>query len=185
MSERWLPVLGYEGLYEVSDLGRVRSMPREVQNGRGVMVAGGRLLKPTVSERRGSLIVSLSVHNRAESRLVHRLVLESFVGPRPDGMEACHGDGDPGNNRLSNLRWDTHESNMDDQRRHGTNHNSRKRRCKHGHPLEAPNLKPAQAAKGGRSCLVCSREYAHARSQRRPFDPARADERLNALIAAS
>lgn len=184
MPERWLPVLGFEGFYEVSDLGRVRSLPREVQNGRGAMVAGGALLSPT-ADRSGRQVVRLSVRNQATTRLVHRLVLESFLGPRPDGMEACHGDGNPGNNRLSNLRWDTHESNMGDQRRHGTNHNSRKNRCKHGHPLEAPNLKPAQAAKGGRSCLACSREYAHARSQRRPFDPARADERLNALIAAS
>lgn len=184
MSEHWRPVLCYEGFYEVSDLGRVRSLPREVQNGRGAMVAGGVLLRPT-SDRGGRYVVSLSVRNRAACRSVHRLVLEAFVGPRPAGMEACHGDGDPGNNRLSNLRWDTHESNMDDQRRHGTNHNSRKSRCKHGHPLEAPNLKPTQAAAGVRSCLACSREYAHARSQRRPFDPARADERLRALIAAA
>ena len=182
MPERWLPVLGFEGLYEVSDHGRVRSLPREVRNGRGTWVAGGALLNPTV-DRNGRRVVSLSVHNRATSRLVYRMVLESFVGPRPAGMEACHGDGNPGNDHLSNLRWDTHESNMQDMRAHGTNRNTQKTRCKHGHPLDAPNLKPAQAAKGGRSCLSCAREYAHARSQGRPFDPARADERLKALSA--
>lgn len=53
-------------------------------------------------------------------RLVHHLVLEAFVGPCPPGMEACHWDGDPSNNALSNLRWDTHQSNMDDKSRHGT-----------------------------------------------------------------
>jgi hypothetical protein len=52
--------------------------------------------------------------------LVHRLVLESFVGPCPEGMEACHNDGDVLNNRLSNLRWDTRQSNQFDRYKHGT-----------------------------------------------------------------
>ena len=51
---------------------------------------------------------------------VHRLVLEAFIGPCPDGMECCHNDGDPGNNRLDNLRWDTHSANSLDAVRHGT-----------------------------------------------------------------
>lgn len=50
---------------------------------------------------------------------VHVLVLEAFVGPRPDGMEGCHNDGDPSNNRLSNLRWDTPLANWSDRRKHG------------------------------------------------------------------
>lgn len=54
------------------------------------------------------------------ARYVHRLVLEAFVGPCPAGMECCHEDGDPGNNRLTNLRWDTHAGNMQDAVRHGT-----------------------------------------------------------------
>ena len=54
-------------------------------------------------------------------QLVHRLVLEAFVGPCPDGMEACHGpDHDPSNNRLENLRWDTHSANMRDRAKNGT-----------------------------------------------------------------
>jgi hypothetical protein len=51
---------------------------------------------------------------------VHRIILESFIGPCPLGMEACHGDGDVNNNRLSNLRWDTRSSNARDKVRHGT-----------------------------------------------------------------
>jgi hypothetical protein len=51
---------------------------------------------------------------------VHRLVLEAFRGPCPPGMEACHGNGDRGDPRLSNLRWDTHRANMADQCAHGT-----------------------------------------------------------------
>jgi hypothetical protein len=53
-------------------------------------------------------------------RRIHRLVLEAFVGPAPDGMEGCHNDGNPENNNLLNLRWDTHASNMADQLAHGT-----------------------------------------------------------------
>ena len=52
-------------------------------------------------------------------RLVHHLVLEAFVGPRPAGMECCHYDGDPTNNRLANLRWDTSKANKADTKRHG------------------------------------------------------------------
>jgi hypothetical protein len=52
-------------------------------------------------------------------RRVHRLILEAFVGPCPEGMEACHEDGDPSNNRPSNLRWDTKLANKADMIRHG------------------------------------------------------------------
>src|SRR5262245_33311629 len=51
---------------------------------------------------------------------VHQLALEAFVGPRPEGCECCHNDGDHTNNALSNLRWDTAKANAADQARHGT-----------------------------------------------------------------
>jgi len=179
----WRPVVGYEGLYEVSDAGDVRSLSRAVPNRYGTRRVQGRVLTASVGQR-GRLSVNLS-DGRAEMRLVHHLVLEAFVGPRPEGMECCHGDGNPGNNRLENLRWDTHTSNMLDMKAHGTNQNVRKTHCTVGHPLEAPNLKPAQAAKGGRSCLSCAREYALARVQGRPFDPAKASERYRHLVTMS
>lgn len=49
----------------------------------------------------------------------HRLVALAWIGPQPDGMEVCHNDGNPANNEVSNLRWDTHSENMKDVRRHG------------------------------------------------------------------
>jgi hypothetical protein len=51
---------------------------------------------------------------------VHRLVLEAFIGPCPEGMEACHNNGVRTDNRVENLRWDTHDENMHDAFRHGT-----------------------------------------------------------------
>lgn len=53
-------------------------------------------------------------------RKIHLLVLEAFGGPRPEGFEACHNDGNPEHNHIYNLRWDTHKGNMADRERHGT-----------------------------------------------------------------
>ena len=69
----------------------------------------------------GSLKVSFSEQNQQSTHKVHHLVLEAFVGPRLDGTEACHNNGNAMDNRLSNLRWDTHENNIADKRVHGTN----------------------------------------------------------------
>jgi hypothetical protein len=78
-----------------------------------------RPLKPT-PQHRGHLAVCLVRGGRKYTRHVHRLVLEAFAGPCPEGRECCHEDGDPANNSLGNLRWDTHQANMDDMLRHGT-----------------------------------------------------------------
>lgn len=58
--------------------------------------------------------------NNSVKKYIHRLVLETFIGPCPKGMECCHNDGNPENNNLNNLRWDTHSSNNKDAVRHGT-----------------------------------------------------------------
>lgn len=63
----------------------------------------------------GYLRAKLTRDAKSKLIMVHRLVLEAFVGPCPDGLEGCHGNGIPDDNRLDNLRWDTHESNMADR----------------------------------------------------------------------
>lgn len=68
----------------------------------------------------GYLRACLYIGGRKRQAFVQELVLEAFVGPRPSGLEACHDDNDPSNNRPGNLRWDTHQSNMLDKQRHGT-----------------------------------------------------------------
>lgn len=78
-----------------------------------------RWLKSGPSGRYGHRAVNIRREDKLVTCRVHRLVLMTFVGPCPPGMEACHGDGDPANNRLDNLRWDTKKANAQDRIRHG------------------------------------------------------------------
>lgn len=119
-SVEWRAVVGYEGMYEVSDTGEVRSVARTVQrsNGADQLVAGKTLTKHP--DRRGYHLVSLTRDHKAVHRRVHRLVLEAFAGPCPEGHEGLHGDGDMHNNHRSNLRWGTRTENVHDSMRHGT-----------------------------------------------------------------
>jgi len=105
--ETWKVIPGYEGLYEVSDQGNVKTFRRG---------ANGRLLKPGRMPR-GHLSVALG---RGNSQCVHKLVLLAFVGPAPDKHECCHNNGNPADNRLENLRWGTRSENIRDAVRHGT-----------------------------------------------------------------
>lgn len=122
--EQWLPVRGYEGLYEVSDHGRVRVRDRVVyrRNRRGGPLVRfeykGKILALS-RQQRGHLTVCLQVDKSALQCYVHRLVLEAFVGPAPEGAECRHLNGDPAFNRLSNLTWGTRAENYDDRDRLG------------------------------------------------------------------
>lgn len=144
-AERWLPVVDYEGLYEISDWGRVNSLPRNTTR-------GGILKQAT--DKRGAKRVNLTKYGVQEVRLVHHLVLEAFVGPCPDGFEGCHWDGVPSNNYLSNLRWDTRESNMADMVRHGRG-NVAVTHCPEDHEYTPENtyINPL----GRRVCRTCMR----------------------------
>lgn len=112
--ERWQQIPAWEGLYEASDGGRIRSLSRPRHP--------GRILKPTLNVR-GYYRVDLSRDGKQATRLVHQLVLLAFVGPCPDGMEVLHGPGGRTDNRLSNLSYGTHSQNCRDKRRDGTNPN--------------------------------------------------------------
>jgi hypothetical protein len=115
--ERWLPVAEYEGLYEVSDLGRIRSL----HGGKGKGKRGG-LLHPAVwGETNIHLRVILHKDREQETRTVHSLVVEAFVGPRPEGLIVCHGPGGVLDNRLTNLSHGTYSKNGgEDRLRDGT-----------------------------------------------------------------
>jgi hypothetical protein len=117
MTEKWKPVVGYEGIYEVSDQGRVRGLDRTDRSGK--LRKGG--IRKQKTSRDGYKTIGLrNVFIRTFS--VHRLVLGAFVGPCPEGMECCHfPDNDPSNNNLDNLRWDTPENNHADRWPHDLN----------------------------------------------------------------
>lgn len=112
--EIWRDIPGYEGIYQVSNLGRVKSFWNKKE----------KLLKPRPNKQ-GYLQVDLHKNNKSKFRLVHSLVMEAFVGPRPDGLDVCHNDGNRRNNHLDNLRYDTHSNNSIDCVKHKT-HGSQK-----------------------------------------------------------
>lgn len=159
MTENWRPVPEYEGCYEVSDLGRVRSLGRPV-NGRFGLWLHPRMLKPVASN--GYLAVTLRKHGRSHKIRIHRLVLLAFVGDPPLGFEACHENRDGTDNRLANLRWDTPSGNSFDKVRHGTNvnQNSRRTHCDRNHPLTDPNI---YRYGNRRVCKTCIAETARKR----------------------
>lgn len=112
--ELWRPIAGLESRYEVSDRGRVRTLSTYRLRYRGL------ILKPWI-QNKGYHYVShrdTSTHRRI-CYAVHRLVLDAFVGPCPDGKQVAHGDGNPCNNHISNLRWATAKENIADRTMHG------------------------------------------------------------------
>lgn len=152
--ERWLPIPGYEGHYEVSDHGRVRSLDRVTPGKDGAnRPFRGRLLKPR-PQRFGHLkVVLYSGKGQKRQRYVHQLVLEAFVGKRPDGAITCHNNGDPSDNRVENLRWGTHSENTTDRISHGTDPNLRKTHCPQGHEYVQENI--VYGSHGERTCRTC------------------------------
>jgi NUMOD4 motif-containing protein/HNH endonuclease len=159
--ETWQPVVGYEGLYEVSDMGRVRSVDRMVwrdgaQYSKPHQVPKPGRIKSSHIQELGYVGVMLWRDGKVSNLRVHRLVLEAFVGPAPEDMETLHGNGVRHDNRLVNLRWGTWAENYADRVRHGTAPDS-KGSCKRGHLLAVPNLQPRKLEQGVRACLACSR----------------------------
>jgi hypothetical protein len=101
------------GLYKVSTFGKIMSCKT------------GKLRKSSRASKYGHLHVVLFKNKIKKYFLVHRLVLETFIGPCPPGMECRHLDGNPTNNKLNNLRWGTHKENIQDSIKHGTNYISK------------------------------------------------------------
>jgi hypothetical protein len=178
--EQWLPVVGYESSYEVSDQGRVRSLDRIRFDG---YMLRSTVLSPSVLSD-GRRKVNLWRDGRQTNALIHKLVLQAFVGPRPQGMEGCHGDGDLENNKLANLRWATKLENMDDRRRHGTHNNTVKTHCPQGHALVLPNLVLGELRNGGRKCRACNQAHAYAQKHGSVFSQSYSDNRYQVIMAA-
>ena len=106
--EQWLPVADFEGIYEVSNHGNVRS------------IKTSKVKAYTLNKQQNRPFMGLWKNNKIKIVKPHALVLAAFVGPRPPKMECCHNDGNPWNNRVENLRWDTAQNNQRDRVKHGT-----------------------------------------------------------------
>jgi len=148
----WRPIPGWEGLYEASDEGQVRSLPRKH--------AKGRILRHGTTHN-GYLTVTFSANGRRAAYTLHRVIAETFLGPLPDGMQTCHIDGDKTNNAAGNLRYATASENEQDKRRHGTQYNVNKTHCPRNHPYTPDNILASKTS--SRTCKTCHRE----RNQRR------------------
>ena len=151
VTERWLPAPEWEGLYEVSDRGRTRSLPRKTASGR----RGGRLLTPD-KRPDGHLKVSLSDCGRRRKVYVHQLVMLAFVGPYPPGMEIRHLNGDPEDNRLENLAYGTKAENAADRIAHGRDAHARNTHCPSGHEFTPENT-ARHRRDSSRYCKICNR----------------------------
>lgn len=109
--ENWKDVPGYLGLYQVSDTGKVKSLARKVYNSHnGLVTVHEKILTPAQTYS-GHLNVILCKNGKRKTHLVHSLVMTSFCGPAPDGLEIRHLNSDPTDNRLCNLKYGTRTEN--------------------------------------------------------------------------
>jgi hypothetical protein len=158
----WLPIPGYDGLYDVSDEGAVRSWTKIKQGG---------LMTLITANHGGYLMVKLKEPDgNSRTVTVHSLVARAFIGPRPDGALVRHLDDSPTNNRVGNLAYGTLSDNGLDAVGNGRNHQAAKTHCVKGHPLSGGNLyiRP----QGGRACQKC-RDDAAARYRARKAESRR------------
>jgi hypothetical protein len=164
LSAEWRDVPLYEGRYRVSDEGQVVAVGRTYTDAWGRTVRRrARLLRPSVEG--GYLRVCLHNGESQRSWRVHRLVMLAFAGPAPtDKPEVCHNNGDPSDNRFSNLRWGSHADNMQDKHRHGTEYWSKRTHCPQGHAYDEANtwINP----RGARVCRACLASKARQRRAR-------------------
>lgn len=129
MKEEWRAVIDFPA-YEISNTGKIRQRgisftrpnPKNPSKNQTVKLKT-KELSGTIKRFKGRtvcILVSLRKDGKTFHRRIHNLILTTFISQCPEGMEGCHNDGDPLNNKLSNLRWDTHKNNMADMLIHGT-----------------------------------------------------------------
>ena len=161
LAEIWRPVVGYEGAYEVSSHGRVKSLSRTTTR-------GGILSLKIAHKRGGYPIAALVMNGKQITRSVHSLVAESFIGERRPGMDVRHLDGNPLNARLENLAYGSRSENNFDAVRHGTHANAAKTHCPQGHPYSGDNIFVTPSRPTARYCRQCLRDRSRTqlRSQR-------------------
>lgn len=104
-------VIDYEGLYQISNFGNVKSLSRKIKSSRGFRVMRERILKPA-TDRKGYLAVSLTKNGKSKTIKVHSIVTLCFLGERKNNHQVNHKDGNKQNNHLSNLEYCTRAENI-------------------------------------------------------------------------
>ena len=118
--EIWKDIPEYEGYYQASSLGRVRSVDRTITRKDGVIVNyKGKLISPVKNSRTKRLQLNLMRNGKLKTYYVHYLVAAAFIGKRPEGLDVLHADGDCLNNKSDNLSYDTETQNHIDCYRYG------------------------------------------------------------------
>jgi hypothetical protein len=125
--EIWKPVVGYEGYYEVSNQGNVRSLDRVVKGPYNKpKTLRGKKITPCANSQ-GRTRVRLSKDGKGRMIFISNLVAEAFIGPRPEGLYVLHGELGVAVNTVENLSYGTHSKNMgEDKLRDGTDHRGEK-----------------------------------------------------------
>lgn len=125
--EIWKDIPLFDNLYQASNLGNIRSKDKYVTKKCGLSNVGkevkqfykGKNLSLCKADKYGHLNVRVGFNGKKYTLSVHRAVLMAFVGMPPKGTEACHNNGLAWDNRIDNLRWDTHANNNNDRKLHG------------------------------------------------------------------
>ena len=168
--ERWLPVVGFEAYYEISDLGNCRSL------------RNGIILKTSSSNSGGYPMVILSVNGERYGRYIHGMVTEAFLGACPEGQEVRHKDGDESRPVLSNLEYGSSGDNKHDQVTHGTHPEASRDSCDNGHAYTPASTRidcwPDGSFKA-RVCRACIRDRVKAWAARQPADDVCSEEGCN------
>ena len=132
--EIWKDIEGYEGLYQVSNFGKIKSLPKFINNNSKSKKIGyyskEKILKPFYNPK-GYLLIKLFKNNKNYTKKIHRLVAQAFVPNLNNLPQVNHKDGNKQNNKVNNLEWCTNKENQI----HAWQHNLQKRRIGKDNPL--------------------------------------------------
>jgi hypothetical protein len=126
--EEWRDITGYEGFYQVSNLGRIKSLSREVKNNNGSYFTKEVILNPSKTSK-GYLRVNLSKRSARKTMLVHVLVAKAFIPILEGKSQVNHKDGVKTNNVVDNLEWVNNSENIQHSYDTGLNLKSKKVLC--------------------------------------------------------